>query len=143
MIENLDVERPAYLVQLPGYRDIFFARARIAAWVIVNEDDRRCIEFERTLEDRPWIDRKLGKRTILELLVGEESPSRVEKQDAQNFGWERSHRYDQILAQLWVEGVDREGAKIAAHCLGHHVARADQQLRDSRTRPENAAEGLR
>src|SRR3546814_13919095 len=94
--------------------------------MIVDENDRSGIEFERAPEDCPGIDRKLRKGSVLELLVSEEPPCPVEEQYAQHLDRKRTHRRDQILAQLRVEGVDHLGAKVAPHPLDHHVARADQ-----------------
>src|SRR3546814_16404788 len=96
-VKYLDVERPADLIELACDRDILFARARIAARMIVDENDRSGIEFERAPEDRPRIDSKLRKCSMLELLVGEEPPAPVEKQDAQDLDRERANRRDQIL----------------------------------------------
>ena len=142
MVKYLDVERPADLIELAGDRDILFARARIAVRMIVNENDRGGIEFERAPEDRPRIDGKLRKGSVLELLVGEEPPSPVEKQDTQDLDRERAHRRDQILAQLRVEGVDHLGTKVVPHPLDHHVTRTDQERHHRRVRAENAAKGF-
>src|SRR3546814_15838569 len=69
MIKYFHVERPANLIELAGDRDILIARARVAARMIVDENDRSGIEFERAPEDCPGIDRKLRKGSVLELLV--------------------------------------------------------------------------
>ena len=39
MIDDLDVERPADLIEVLCCRDIVFARRRISAWMIMDEDD--------------------------------------------------------------------------------------------------------
>src|SRR3546814_5976512 len=91
---------PANLIELAGDRDILIARARVAARMIVDENDRSGIEFERAPEDCPGIDRKLRKGSVLELLVSEEPPCPVEEQYAQHLDRKRTHRRDQILAQL-------------------------------------------
>src|SRR3546814_6995337 len=66
MIKYFHVERPANLIELAGDRDILIARARVAARMIVDENDRSGIEFERAPEDCPGIDRKLRKGSVLE-----------------------------------------------------------------------------
>src|SRR3546814_4945722 len=84
MIKYFHVERPANLIELAGDRDILIARARVAARMIVDENDRSGIEFERAPEDCPGIDRKLRKGSVLELLVSEEPPCPVEEQYARS-----------------------------------------------------------
>ncbi|MDP3673932.1 MAG: hypothetical protein Q8R44_02375 [Novosphingobium sp.] len=142
MIQDHDIERPADLVEPLGRSDILFARARIAARVIVDENDPRGIEFERALENCSRIDRELGERSMLELLVSEEPPRPVDEQYAQHLDRKRAHRRDQILTQLRVEGVDHLGAKVAPHPLDHHVTRTDQERHHRRVRAENAAKGF-
>src|SRR3546814_13029151 len=111
--------------------------------MIVDENDRSGIEFERAPEDCPGIDRKLRKGSVLELLVSEEPPCPVEEQYAQHLDRKRTHRRNQILEQLRVEGVDHLGETVATQPIDHHVARADQEPYPRQTRPENAAEGYR
>src|SRR3546814_4020843 len=112
MVKYLDVERPADLIELAGDRDILFDRARIAARMIVDEHDRSGIEFEHAPEDRPRIDSKLRKRSMLELLVGEGLPDPAEKSDAQVLGRDRAHRRTQILTKHRVVGVDRKTTRL-------------------------------
>src|SRR3546814_20396260 len=99
MIKYFPVARPANLIELAGDRDILIARARVAARMIVDENDRSGIEFERAPEDCPGIDRKLRKGSVLELLVSEVPPCPVEEQYAQPLDRQRTHRRDHLLAQ--------------------------------------------
>src|SRR3546814_4687772 len=85
--------------------------------MIVDENDRSGIEFERAPEDCPGIDRKLRKGSVLELLVSEEPPCPVEEQYAQHLDRKRTHRRDQILAQLRVEGVEIGRAHVELQSL--------------------------
>src|SRR3546814_11311568 len=59
MIKYFHVERPANLIELAGDRDILIARARVAARMIVDENDRSGIEFERAPER--WEEGRVGK----------------------------------------------------------------------------------
>jgi len=47
VIVNRDAERRGGLGDLLGHLDVGARRRRVAGWVIVDEDDRRCAEFER------------------------------------------------------------------------------------------------
>src|SRR3546814_14117854 len=102
------------------------SRALVAARMIVDENDRSGIEFERAPEDCPGIDRKLRKGSVLELLVSEEPPCPVEEQYAQHLDRKRTHRRDQILAQLRVEGVDHLGARVAPTPIDQPDPRPEQ-----------------
>src|SRR3546814_8982358 len=60
MIKYFHVERPANLIELVGDRDILIARARVAARMIVDENDRSGIEFERARSE----ERRVGKECV-------------------------------------------------------------------------------
>jgi len=51
--------------------------------VVVHEDQRRCRQFERTLDDLARIDRRVVDRALLLHLVGDDLVLLVEKQDAE------------------------------------------------------------
>ena len=92
MLEHLDIERVPDRGQSLGTLDIGRARRRIAAWMIVDQDDGGGVEFDRAAEDRARIDGKLTERSVLQLLVRDEAVRGVEEQDAQHFVAERAHR---------------------------------------------------
>lgn len=91
MIDDLDIERSADLIEMSRRDDIFLAWRRIAARVIVNEDEARCIMLQRAAENRPRIYGELAQSSLLQSLVRDQPSRIVEKQDPQRFVVERTH----------------------------------------------------
>lgn len=79
----------------------------------MHEDQPGGIEFERTPEDRPGVDGKLGKCTALQNFVGKKMSPAVEKKDAEPFVGKRAHRHDKIGAQPPIERIDADTSKVA------------------------------
>lgn len=76
------------------------------------------------------IDRELGERAALEDLVGQKAPGVIEEEDAQALVRERTHRHDQILPKLSIEGIDSLSMEAAFHARkrgvpGFHYQRDD------------------
>nr|WP_294029594.1 hypothetical protein [Sphingopyxis sp.] len=143
MVDDLDVERPSDHFELPRRLDVFDTGAMVAARMVVDENQPRSIEFERTPEDRPGVDGKLRKRAALQNFVGEKMVPTVEKEDAKPLVGERPHRHDEIGAEPSVEGIDADTSKVARKALGGEFARLDNDLCYLRGVIKNASERFR
>lgn len=142
MIDDLDVERPADLIEVLCCRDIVFARRRISAWMIMDEDDAGRIMFERAAEDRPWIYCKLTQRSLLQSLVCDQSPRTVEEENAQCFVGKRAHRGDEIAPKFGTERIDCDAAKISSHGFEGGVARANYERNNRRDVAKDTAKRI-
>lgn len=85
MVDDLDVERTAYLVQALCRQNVFVARRRIPAWVIVDKDQASRIMFQCTPENCSRMDRDLAQGSLLQPLIRDETPGLVEEEDAKRF----------------------------------------------------------
>ncbi len=132
MAKKRDLERAADPFEKIGCAHILVARRGIAARMIVDDDDRGCVKFERAPENGARIDGHMRKATTLELLVGNEDMLRIEEQYAEPLVGERSHRSGQIMRQPGVVRVDPAGREIDTHRFERRVARAGDKVDDLR-----------
>ncbi len=66
VVDHLDIERSANLVEMPRHENIFIARVRIAARMIVDEDDARSIMLQGAPENGSRMDRELAQAPSLQ-----------------------------------------------------------------------------
>ena len=128
MIDNFDTESPADLVELAGDLNVFKARGRVPAWVIVDKDDGCGIQFARAPEDGPGVEADLRDRTALHFLIGDEAVRGVEEQDAEALIVETSHRQDEILPEFGAERPDRNSPNVRARRRDCRATRAKNDL---------------
>ncbi|MEQ8310599.1 MAG: hypothetical protein RIA72_07880 [Sphingopyxis sp.] len=130
MVDEFDVERPADVAQLFGHANIAVARSRITAWMIVNQQDSRRVQFERAPENGARIECQLPNRAMLHLLVGDEPARRVQKQHAKNFLGQRPHRGLEIFDQFRAGGFNHATEQFGAHGFEAGLARGKQKAYD-------------
>ena len=85
MVHDLDAEQLSGLCEAAGHGSILATGARVAARMIVNEDDRRRGRANRPPEDLAWVDQARRQRAHGDLLFGEEPVATVEQQDVERF----------------------------------------------------------
>ena len=143
MIEDIDPERVGERLESLRRANVRVARPRIAARVIMDNNERAGIELERAAKDRAGINGELAQRPSLQLFIGDEPVRGIEKQDAKRLIGKRAHRMNQIVSKGRREGIDRLGGDICLQSGGHRLACCREQLRDSGAAPEHTREGLR
>src|SRR3546814_12697536 len=84
MVDEYDVGRPADVAQECGDANVAVARGRVTAWMIMDQQDSRRVQFERAPKNRAGIKCQLPNRAMLHLLVGDEPARRVQQQHAKN-----------------------------------------------------------
>ncbi|MDR7181688.1 hypothetical protein OVY29_14995 [Sphingopyxis sp. SE2] len=142
MVDEFDVERPADAPQEVGDANIAVARGRVTAWMIMDQQDSRRVQFERAPENRAGIKCQLPNRAMLHLLVGDESARRVQKQHAKNFLGQRPHRGLEIFDQFRAGGFDHATEQFGAHGFEAGLARGKQKAYDRTLFPEDPRERL-
>src|SRR3546814_1691626 len=65
-----------------GDRDILPARLGAAAWMVMDEDERRGAEFERAFDHLAHIDGRLVDRPLARKFVADQHVARIEIEDA-------------------------------------------------------------
>lgn len=143
VIDDFHIQRSADLLKMPCCEDIFRARRRVAAWMVVDEDDAGCIMLKGAAEDGPWIKGKLAQRSLLQLFVRNQPACVVEKQDAQGLVDERPHRGDEVTSEFRAERIDANAPEITRHCLEGCFACTCDKGDDWRRVAEDAAQRFR
>ena len=82
MIVHGDLHVPPGLDQVARQADVLLARRRVAARMVVDDDQRRCSQGYRPGDDFPNVDRGLVDRALPERLIGEQHVLGVEEQHA-------------------------------------------------------------
>ena len=100
------------------------------------------VQFKRSAEDRPRREGEVGKRSILQAFVGDQSVSAVEEENSKRLVPECPHRCYEIAAEGGIQRVDWGGIQITPHRFEKHVMRADEQERYVRIGAENAGKGF-
>ena len=131
MIEDLDIERAADLLEDLGNAYVVTARLRVAARVIMDKDDGRRIMLERPAKERAGKKGEICKQPLLKLLVGDQPPLAIEEQDAQDLVRQRTHRSDEILPKLRIEGIYPHALQIASHRFGEKITRSHDEIGDT------------
>lgn len=98
--------------------------------------------FDRPSEDHAWIEFELPDRTMMHLLVGNQTMCAIEKQDTQHFLRERPHRGHEILRELRTSGVDWLGADFNLKAFKDEFARPEQDSGNVLMLPKDALECL-
>ena len=99
VVMHLDAERFCRLDDLLRHLDIGAGRRRVAGGVIVDQDQRRGIEFEGAFHHFARIDGCVVDRAFLLHFVRDQMVLAVEKQDAELFGRIVRHRSGAIFEQ--------------------------------------------
>lgn len=99
MVVNLDPKPPPRLDDVPGDRDVLFAGRRIAARMIMDEDQARRAEIERPADHLARIDGGLARRAFAHQLVADEHVACVEEQHA--------HALDRDMGEIDVQIVEQ------------------------------------
>ena len=142
MFQHLHIERSTDRGQPLGCRDIGSAGRGIAARMIVDEDDRGGVEFDRPSKYGAWIEGDLSDRSMLQLFVGDQSAGGVEKENAQRFVRQRPHRGSEIFEQTPIAGVDPSARKLGAQRLRRDRACGNDHRRDRAKLSQRAAQGF-
>lgn len=137
MLQQIDIERVADRDQPFGDIDIAPTRIRVAAGMVVDKNDRGCIEFKRAAEYDARMDCQLTNCPILHLLVGNHAPCRIEKQHAENLKRKSAHRCLQILNQLGIPRRNGAAGDFRAHRFERCCARSAEHRDDGVVLPEN------
>src|SRR3546814_13660163 len=68
MVDEFDVERPADVAQAFGDANVAVARGRVTAWMIMDQQASRRVQFERAPKNRAGIkrseERRVGKEYV-------------------------------------------------------------------------------
>ncbi|KGB55991.1 hypothetical protein FG91_00875 [Sphingopyxis sp. LC81] len=91
MFNYFDIQGPSNRGQSLGCFDIGPAWRRVAAWMIVDEDDCRGVQLNGAAKYGARINCELPERPMLQLLIGEKTPRCIEEQHSQHFVGQRSH----------------------------------------------------
>ena len=78
-----DAEWLGHVDDLPCHLDVRIRRRRVARRVIVDQDDGRCPELQRTLDDLTRINRRMVDSPLLLKIVGNQPVLLVEEEDAE------------------------------------------------------------
>lgn len=117
MFQHLDIERLPDRSQTLSRLDIAPTRRRIAARMVVDENDRGGVELDRPPKYRAGIDCEMAERSALQLFIRNEAVRGVKEQHAQRLIGKRPHRCPQITQQFGIVGVDAATAKLCTHGL--------------------------
>ena len=142
MLQHLHIERLTDRGQPLGCRDIGSAGRGIAARMIVDEDDRGGVEFDRPSKYGARIEGDLSDRSMLQLFVGDQSAGGVEKENAQRLVRQRPHRGSEIFEQTPIAGVDPSARKLGAQRLRRDGACGNDHRRDRAKLSQRAAQGF-
>ena len=143
MIDEGYFERASKRAKHVGDLDIVGARRGVAARVVVDKKNARRIMLHCTPENCSRMESNLREASPLELLVGNQSPARVEKKDAQNLVGEASHRNHEIATERRVGGIDPFALKIAVHRCKDGAPRRKQKVGYAAVRTEHARKCFR
>src|SRR3546814_2077956 len=130
-VDEVDVERPADVEQEFGDANVAVALGRFTAWMIMDQQDSRRVQFERAPKNRAGIKCQLPNRAMLHLLVGDEPARRVQKQHAKNFLGQRAHRGLEIFDQFRAGGFDNATAQFGAYRSEEHTSEIQSLMRTS------------
>ena len=142
MTRQPDIERVPDIREPARSFDILVARMRISARMIVDEQNRGGIEFERAAEDDPRIERQMGEAAALQAFIGNKMARPIEEQDAQMFVGERPHGCDEIVSEFRIVRIDPPRIEPAAHRCEHRAPRAEEQVDHRCVVAENAGQGF-
>ena len=99
MIVQLDAQPLADLGDVAGDGDVLFARAWIAARVVVHQDQAGGAEIERPADHFARVDRRFAGRSLAEMLVADQHVLRVQEQDPNAFDRQMGKVGAQIVEQ--------------------------------------------
>ena len=85
MVYDLDAEQPSGFREAAGHGSILVTGARVAARMIVYEDDRCRRRANRPSEDLAWVDQARRQRAHGDLFFGQETMATIEQQDVERF----------------------------------------------------------
>ena len=95
------------ILNLRGHGDVGLGRRRIARRVVVHEDQRAGVQFQRALDHLARIDRHVIDRAARLFLVRDQHILAVKEQDAELFGFAVRHGGVAIVEQRIPGGQDR------------------------------------
>ena len=142
MFQHLDVERLSDRSQAFGRLDIAPAGRWIAARMVMDENDRGGVKFDRPPEYRAGIDCEMAERSALQLFIRNQAVRRVKEQHAQRLVGKRPHRCPEITQQFRIVGVDAATAQLFAHGLQCRAPRGDDHVADRTVLAERSCQRL-
>ncbi len=122
--------------------DVLVARMRISARMIVDEQNRGGIEFERAAEDDPRIERQMGEAAALQAFIGNKMARPNEEQDAQMIVGERPHGCDEIDSEFRIVRIDPPRMEPTSQRSEQRAPRAEEELDHRCVVAENAGQGF-
>lgn len=142
MFQHLNVERLSDRSQAFGCLDIEPAGRWVAARMVMDENDRGGVEFDRPPKYRAGIDCEMAERSALQLFIRNEAVRGVKEQHAQRLIGKRPHRCPQITQQFGIVGVDAATAQLFAHGLECRAVRGDEHRADRAVFAERSCQRL-
>ena len=100
MVEDADVEKRQRLLQAFGDLAVCFARLRVPARVVMEEDDGDGVELQGALGDDSTVDFAAVDCAVEEVLGGQDVVLGVEEDDAEDFVRQVGAAGDQVAAGL-------------------------------------------
>lgn len=138
MFGELDPQAAGESRELFRRRDIRFARGGVATGMIMDEYNRRRVEFQRSFEDNAGIEDELSQAALLQLLVRYELACRIKKQNSQHLLREAPHRRLQICNQFRIISSDRTADQICSLSFDARCPGSQNESRDLVSTSESA-----
>ena len=96
---SVEAQRLAGILDLGGHRDVGIGRGGVARGVVVHQDQRAGVQFQRALHDLTRVDRDMVDGALGLFLIGDQHVLAVKKQDAELFGFAVGHGGVAIVQQ--------------------------------------------
>lgn len=85
MVQGASTNKAEELFERLGEFAVSVTGLRISGWVIVHEDDRRCVMAQHSLYHLSRIDVGRVERSLKDLFEGDDAMPRIQQQQGKNF----------------------------------------------------------
>ncbi len=129
VVEQLDVQQPAGRQRRRGQVEIVRGGCRVAAWMVMHEDDSRCIESDGIAIQLPHPHERRADVALVDRGDPQDVVLRVEQDDAELLALQAAHLQDQPVREVARAADDRPGLRPVRQHPPAELERGDELRR--------------